>query len=98
MNDRTDPLEGYEPPPLREQIEPYLNYGGEQLAIHLLHFAKKYGGPGVPPSPADHEADYYCPNCEENVKSITSPSLDKMCACPMCGEFPGALTLGTGPQ
>lgn len=91
-----DPLEGYEPPPLKEQIEPYEHFGDAELAVTLLAFGKKFGGPGIA-TPADAGASYHCPNCEENVRAVTR-STDSVLRCPLCGELPGMLTLGEGPK
>lgn len=91
-----DPLDGYEPPPLKEQIEPYEDYGDTELAVTLLAFSKQYGGPGIS-RPAIRGFDYECQTCEENVRGVTRPD-GAVLACPMCGESPGALTLGRGPK
>jgi len=92
-----DPLEGYEPPPLSEQIEPYRPFGDDELAVTLLAFEKRFGGPGRTGAVADVGASFYCPNCEENVRSISRPN-GPVSTCPLCGEMPGALVLGEGPK
>lgn len=94
--ERADPLDELGPAPLAEQIEPYRDFGDAELAVTLLAFEKQYGGPGVS-SPAVRGFDYECQNCEENVRGVTRPDGPPM-ACPLCGEHPGALTLGRGPQ
>lgn len=91
-----DPLDEIEHPTLAEQIAPYRKYGDTALAISLWSFERKFGGPGLS-RPCVKGADYYCPNCEENVRGVSRPS-GKVVACPLCGEEPGMLTLGKGPK
>lgn len=62
----------------------------------LADFKKHYGGPGIP-RPAVAGADYRCPNCDDNVRGVPGDDGSVM-VCPMCGEVPGALTIGRGPQ
>ena len=94
--DDWDPLDALEHPTLREQVEPYLRYGSAELAIYLLHFEKSFGGPGLH-APANVGAEFHCPQCKENVRSIARPGGPFM-ACPLCGLEPGMLTLGRGPK
>lgn len=95
MTGPKDPLDGYEPPPLAEQIEPYRDYGDDELAVALLAFERSFGGPGIS-APCKRGADYHCPNCEADVRGITLDG--QVLRCPLCGETPGALTIGTGPK
>jgi len=90
-----DPLNSYEPPPLAEQIVPYRRFGDDELALTLLAFSKKFGGPGIA-TPADTGMSFYCPGCEENVRHVTRP--DEVMVCPLCGERPGILAIGRGPR
>lgn len=95
MNDPLDdPVS--EPPSLREQVEPYLKYGDAELAVSLLNFQKRFGGPGIA-RPALRGADYHCPECEVNVRGV-SRSAETLLSCPICGTQPGMLTLGSGPK
>lgn len=111
MTDAEDPLDGIEPPPLIDQIAPYRKYGDTELAVSLLAFGKREGA-GVPmlrdsgesigtfqvnSQPAAAGADYFCENCEENVRGV-SRSASTILTCPLCGEQPGMLTLGRGPK
>jgi hypothetical protein len=91
-----DPLDGLEPPTLAEQIETYRKYGDAELAVTLLTFAKCYGGCGLS-SPAKQGFDIWCPTCEENVRTVTKPG-GPVCTCPLCGNQPGLLVLGSGPK
>lgn len=91
----TDPLDGLEHPTLSERIEPYRDYGDTELALSLWHYEKAYGGNGIA-APANHGFDFHCSNCEENVRGVSAR--EKILACPICGETPGMLTLGRGPQ
>lgn len=108
--DIEDPLDGIEPPPLKEQIAPYREYGDTELALALLYFQKReqvgvpalddgsgHGRFAVNSCPADAGFDYECQNCEENVRGV-SRDASSVLACPLCGETPGMLTLGSGPQ
>lgn len=95
-NSEKDPLDGYEPRPLREQIEPYEKYGDAELAVTLLLFEKKNSNPGIN-TPANVGFTYYCPTCEENVRQV-SRGPESVGKCPLCGEWPGALALGSGPK
>lgn len=94
--DDWDPLDALERPTLREQVEPYLRYGSAELAVYLLQFEQAFGGPTLH-IPADVGADFYCPDCETNVRSICRPGGPFM-VCPQCGVEPGMLTLGRGPK
>jgi hypothetical protein len=97
--DMRDPLVEVEPPPLSEQIAPYLTYDSDSddthLAMSLLMYQRKFGGPGVA-SPAKHGADFHCPNCEIDVRGVSKNGRVQL--CPKCGECPGALALGKGPK
>lgn len=91
-----DPLDLHEPEPLSEQVEPYQQYGDDELAVALLGFSKKFGGPGIA-TPCVALADYHCQNCDEDVRGVSRPDGDVL-ECPICGEIPGMLTLGRGPN
>lgn len=91
----TDPLDDLEMPTLREQLEPYRYLGDAELELTLLGFSKQFGGPGIA-RPADCGADYHCPECGENVRGVSGSGT--VLACPICGEQPGMLTLGRGPE
>lgn len=93
--DDTDPLDPYRLPTLAEQIELYRRYGDTELAIALLNY--EWFGQGSANSPADVGADFHCPNCEENVRGVSRPR-GPYCACPLCGDEPGMLVLGSGPK
>lgn len=77
---------------------------GETVAINrpntlrksLSDFEKHYGGTGLP-RPAVAGADYRCPNCDENVRGVSGDD-GSVLNCPICGDAPGALTIGRGPQ
>lgn len=92
-----DPLDLNEPPSLAEQIEPYREFGDAELAISLLKYQRSFGGPGLPSAAADVGYSFYCPNCEENVRSISRPN-GEVSICPLCHELPGMLALGEGPR
>ena len=96
MTDKVDPLENIEHPTLAERIEPYRRYGDPALALYLWHYEKYYGDCGIA-SPAVRGADYHCPDCEENVRAVSLPD-GQVLRCPLCGETPGLLTIGAGPQ
>lgn len=107
--DDWDPLDALDHPTLAECIEPYRKYGDTELAVALLAFGRRFSA-GVPSlkrgelgqfavrgQPANVGFDYYCPDCEENVRGVRRPS-ESLLACPLCGEEPGMLTLGRGPK
>jgi hypothetical protein len=107
QGDREDPLDAIEGPTLNEQIEPYRRYGDTELAITLLSFQKQnqIGVPclgegaafDVSSQPAKTGYDFYCPDCECNVRGV-SKSTSEVCLCPLCGDTPGILALGRGPR
>jgi hypothetical protein len=89
-------------PTLAEQVAPYQKYGDDELAVALLEFQRRHSAPGLNGharfgSPADVGANFECPNCEVNVRSVSKPN-GPFTACPCCGENPGMLALGRGPQ
>lgn len=99
-----DPLDELEDnsPPLSEQVKPYQKYGDDELAVALLMYQRQHSAPGLNGharfgSPADVGANFECPNCEVNVRSVMMPN-GPPTACPCCGEVPGMLALGRGPQ
>lgn len=100
MGESTDPPDGSEPPDLSEQLQPYRRYGDAELAVTLLAFQRRYGGPGIS-TPADVGPDYHCENCDKDVRGVSRPNGDVF-VCPFCGETPGFLGVGreserTGP-
>lgn len=103
-----DPLDDIEQPSLAEQVEPYRKYGDTELALSLLSFHKPFatsvsalGFDGetaqfdVRARPDDTGANYECQHCNEPVRGVSRPGEDIL-HCPLCGEFPGALTLRRG--
>ena len=107
MTDTKDPLDEIEWPTLAEQIEPYRKYGDSELAVSLLGFQRRFqvSIPALTTGsvatfeagcrPADVGADYVCENCDEAVRGVSKPG-EGVLLCPLCGETPGMLTLGTG--
>lgn len=107
MGDRQDPLDAYEPPPLAEQVEPYLEYGDAELAVSLLSFEKTFAvavpsladGSQRSPfdvrcQPANTGATHTCTDCETDVRLVSRPG--EPFRCPACGRRVGALELGRG--
>lgn len=92
-----DPLDGMQrAPPLRDQLAPYLGFGDAELAVSLLAYQKMHPTQAFG-SPADVGADYHCPDCEKDVRGVSRPD-DPGRRCPICGELPGMLVLGRGPE
>lgn len=104
QRDYHDPLDDLEDdyPSLAEQVEPYQKYGDDELAVALLMYQRQHSAPGLNGharfgSPAAAGATFECPNCEVNVRSVSKPN-GPFTRCPCCGENPGMLALGRGPQ
>lgn len=100
-DDPYDDLE-YDQPSLSEQVAPYQQYGDAELAVALLEFQKQHSVPGLNESvrvgaPAASGATFECQHCNVNVRGVATPSAPSQ-RCPCCGERPGMLTLGKGPQ
>lgn len=103
-----DPLDAIEHPTLAERIKPYRKYGDSELALSLLHFQQReqIGIPSlnrdsksfeVDSQPANVGYEFECPNCNENVRSVSIPNKG-LTLCPLCLQNPGMLALGKGPQ
>lgn len=105
-SDPDDPLAHYQAiTPLKEQIEPYRDYGDTELAIALLCFGKREAQTlpnlrsdyedrstfDVPSQPADVGANYECPECGEEVRLVHRQDA---CTCPACGAGVSMLALG----